>query len=112
MKRTRPFDFAALFGLVFGLALAGPSAAQAVKQGAGTYFLQPKSGDKAMPDAPGRTDALKKTAAQTNQWYSALLFNAKPEVIFAQPLTIKASPAGLEMSLPSKEVRPSERRKV
>ncbi len=106
MKCTFHCGIAALLGLVLG---AG-AAAQAVKQGAGNYFLQPKSGDKAMPDAAGRTEALKKTAAQTNQWYSALLFNAKPEVIFVQPLTVKASPAGLELALPSKEVRPSERR--
>ncbi len=106
MQRTFHAGLATLITLL----LAASALAQPARQGAGTYFLQPKSGDKAMPDAPGRTDALKKTAAQTNQWYSALLFNPKPEVIFAQPLTVKAAPAGLELALPSKEVRPSERR--
>ena len=100
-------------GLGLSLGVVQTSAAQAVKAGAGSYFLSPKSGgDVAVPDAPFRTDALRKTAAQSNQWYSSLIFNAAPEVIFAHPLTVKATLAGLEIALPHKTVLPTERRDV
>ena len=98
--------------LCLGLVGALPALGQAVKAGAGTYFLMPKAPDRGMPAAPHRTEALQNTAAQTNQWYSSLLFNPQPEVIFVQPLTVKATPAGFEMALPSKEVRPTPRRDV
>ena len=90
-------------------ALLTAAPASAVKLGEATYFTEPKNGHSLVPPAPFRTDNLLKTAAQTNQWYSTLLFNAKPEVIYAQPLTFKTTPIGLEMSLPSKEVLPTER---
>lgn len=100
--------------VVISLALASASSAlaQPMKLGPATVFLKPQSGDKGMPPAPWRTDDMQKRAAPTNQWYSTLVFNAKPEAIFAQPLTVKATPAGLEMALPSKEVVPTERRDV
>ena len=96
----------AVFGLVFGVA------AQPVKLGAGGYVLAPKSGDRAVPAAPMRTEAMLKTAAQTNQWYSTLIFNPKPEVIFVQPLTVQATSAGFELALPDKLIVPTERRDV
>ena len=89
-----------------------PALAQPVKVGAATYFLSPKGSDNKVPAAPMRTEAMLKTAAQTNQWYSALIFSAKPEVIYAQPLSFKPTPAGFEMALPLKEVLPTERRDV
>ena len=98
--------------LVLAFAGNGAALAQPVKLGAGTYFLAPKGSDKPLPAAPGRTDALLKTAAQTNQWYSTLLFAAKPEAIFVQPITVKTTPAGLEFALPVKEVVPTWRRDV
>ena len=88
------------------LAAAG---AQPVKLGAATYLLAPKAGDAAPPAAPGRSGAMLQRAAPTNQWYSALLFNPKPEVLFVQPLTVQVTPAGLELALPSKQVVPTER---
>jgi len=88
------------------------AAAQGVKLGAGMYFLSPKGGDPAAPPARMRIDAMLKTAAQTNQWYSSLIFSAKPEVIYAQPLTFLAAPSGFEVALPTKEVVPTERRDV
>lgn len=92
------------------VALSGvPASAQFVQVGAGGYWLTPKGGDADVPPAPMRTEALRETAAQTNQWYSSLLFSATPEVIYAQPLTFRASAAGLEMALPSKEVVPTKR---
>ena len=96
------------------LAIPVPFSAQAqtVKLGQAAYSLAPKSGDKGMPAATGRTEAMAKLAAPTNQWYSALLFSAKPEVLFALPLTVKFTPQGLELALPSKEVLPTERRDV
>ena len=93
-------------------AAVGGTLAQPVKQGAGSYFLAPKGTDRAVPAAPFRTEALLKTAAQTNQWYSSLIFNAKPEPIFAHPLTVLAAPGGFEVALPTKEVVPTERRDV
>jgi len=94
------------------LACALPVAAQPVKLGEGTYFLAPKSGDKAVPRAPFRTEAMLQRAAPTSQWYSTLAFNPKPEAIFVQPITVKATPAGLEFALPSKEAVTSVRQDV
>ncbi|HRD96201.1 MAG TPA: hypothetical protein PLA97_07360, partial [Rubrivivax sp.] len=94
------------------LAAALPAAAQPVQLGAGTYFLSPKAGDKAVPSAPFRTEAMLKRAAPTSQWYSTLIFNPKPEAIFVQPITVKTTPAGLELALPSKEVVNSVRQDV
>ncbi|MBK8789610.1 MAG: hypothetical protein IPO28_05380 [Holophagaceae bacterium] len=87
-----------------------PAVAQTVKVGAGAYWLGTQGGDKDVPPAPMRTEAMLKTAAQTNQWYSTLLFNRVPEAIFAQPLTFKAVPSGLEMALPVKAVISTERK--
>jgi endoglucanase Acf2 len=102
---------ATLAGLAW-LALMSPAVAQPVKLGAGTYFLAPKAGDKPLPSAPFRTEAMLKRAAPTNQWYSTLIFNPKPEAIFVQPITVKATPAGMEFALPSKEVVNSVRQDV
>jgi endoglucanase Acf2 len=103
--------------LGFGLALCiGLSAtmtvaqAQAVKAGAGSYFLGPKGSDKNLPAAPLRTEAMLKQAAPTSQWFSTLIFNPKPDPIFVQPMTVKTTAAGLEWVLPGKEVVPTERR--
>ena len=98
--------------LFIGCGMLFNAAAQPVKLGAATYFLAPKGSDKGMPAALMRTDALQKTAAQTNQWYSTLVFNPKPDPIYAQPLTVRTTPAGLEIALPGKEVVPSPRRDV
>ena len=98
--------------LLIAGSLSTAALAQPVKLGAGTYHLSPKPGDVAPPAAPGRTEAMMKRAAGTNQWYSALLFNPKPEVLFVQPLTVQATPAGLEMALPTKQVVPTERKDV
>jgi len=103
---------AVLAVLAIALPIALPATAQSVKLGAGTYFLSPKAGDKPIPPAPFRTDAMLKRAAQTSQWYSTLIFNPKPEAIFVQPITVKATPAGLEFALPSKEAVTSRRQDV
>ena len=98
--------------LLLSFAMLASAQAQPVKLGAATYFLSPKGSDKGMPPAISRTAALQNTAAQTNQWYSTLIFNPKPDAIFAQPLTVKTTPIGLEVALPIKEVVPSPRRDV
>ena len=82
--------------------------AQPVKVGAGVYLAAPKAGDKPPPAAPHRTEAMLKLAAPTTQWYSTLIFNPKPEALFAHPLTVRTTPAGLELALPSKEVVPTD----
>jgi endoglucanase Acf2 len=102
------------FLLLFGLACTPCSTlyAQPVKAGAGNYFQAPKGADRVVPKAPYRTPAMLAKAAPTNQWYSALIFSTEPEVLFAHPLTVRATKAGLEMALPSKEVVPTERKDV
>lgn len=93
------------------LAAAVPVAAQAqsLRVGEATVFSAPKGADPRPPAAPGRVDALLSTAAQTNQWYSTLLFAATPEPLYVQPVTVRTTPAGLEFALPSRTLVPSER---
>ena len=100
----------AVCGLLAGCSLALSAWAQPVQLGAGQYFLSPKGGDKAVPAAPHRTEAMLQRAAQTNQWYSTLIFNPVPEAIFVQPLSVKTTPRGLEVALPRKLVVPTERK--
>ena len=86
--------------LCAGLAIVAQTrAAEPVKAGAGTYFTAPKGRDKGLPAAPFRTEAMLKRAAPTSQWYSTLIFNAKPAPIYAQPLTVKPTAEGLEIAL-------------
>ena len=106
MRRIHGLLAAALAGFLFSM----PGMAQTVKVGAGAYRLSAQGSDKDVPAAPMRTEAMLRTAAQTNQWYSTLLFNRVPEVIFAQPLTFRPVASGLEMSLPVKTVVPTERK--
>jgi endoglucanase Acf2 len=106
------FTLSCSVALWMGCALLASANAQPVKLGEATYFLSPKGSDKGMPAASLRTAALQKTAAQTNQWYSTLIFNPTPDPIFAQPLTVKTTPAGLEVALPVKEAVASPRRDV
>ena len=94
---------------LLAMGLAAPAAAQREKVGAGAVWLSTQGSDRDPPAAPNRTPALLGTAAQTNQWYSSLIFSATPEVIFAQPLSVKPTPAGLEIALPRKEVVPTSR---
>lgn len=104
---------ARLFPLIALFATAGLGfsvGAQPVKLGAGTYFTAPKSGDRSVPKAVLRTQALLPTAAQSAQWYSTVLYNPKPEALFVQPITVRPTAQGLEFAYPSKEVLPTERR--
>ena len=101
-----------LVGLGLGLGLGAAATAQPVKLGQAGYALAPKAGDKPMPAAPLRTEAMLKLAAPTNQWYSGLIFNPQPDAIYAQPLSVKTTAAGLELALPTKEVVATERRDV
>lgn len=94
--------------LVLGV-VADVRAQPTQKVGAGAVLLAPRSGDKPPPAAPLRTEAMLKQAAPTSQWYSTLIFNPKPDPIYAQPLSVKTTPAGLELALPGKEVVPTER---
>jgi endoglucanase Acf2 len=99
-----------VFVMALGLLVGGTAAAQPVKAGEGSYHLGPKRGDKGLPAAPLRTEAMLKQAAPTSQWYSTLIFNPKPLPIFVQPMTVRTTEQGFEMALPSKEVTPTERR--
>jgi endoglucanase Acf2 len=101
------FAFWLSLGLL--LALRGVSA-QPVKAGEGAYHLGAKPGDKGLPGAPLRTEAMLKQAAPTSQWYSTLIFNPKPFPIFVQPMTVRTTEQGFEMALPSKEVTATDRR--
>jgi len=99
-------------GLLCACAASFAVQAQTVKAGAGAYTLAPKAADRVVPAAPYRTPAMLKRAAPSNQWYSALVYSDKPEVLFAHPLTVLPSSAGIEFALPSKTVVPTERRDV
>ena len=88
---------------------AGVAQAQPVPLGAGNYFATPKGGDRVVPKAALRTDAMLQRAAPSAQWYSTLLYSTKPEALFVQPITVRTTAQGLEVALPSKEVVPTER---
>ncbi|MDE2393947.1 MAG: hypothetical protein KGL43_23350 [Burkholderiales bacterium] len=103
-------SFAALLAL--GLAVAAGAAAQSANVGAATCLSAPRAGDQPPPRAPYRSPEMARRAAPTNQWYSALIFDPKPQALYAQPLSVRATPQGLEMALPSKEVVPTERHDV
>ena len=94
------------------LALGTAAGAQGVKVGAGTLWSSARGGDKPPPAAPFRTEALQKQAAPTSQWYSTLIFNPAPAPIYAQPLSVRTTAAGLELAMPAKRVRPTERQDV
>lgn len=116
MSLTRRLFSGLVAGLLTVIATlaAGPAAAQAdlLKVGAGAVSLKPRGKDAPVPRAPYRTEAMLQRAAPTNQWYSSLIFNDKPENIFAQPLSFRPTPAGLEVALPKKVVVPTERKDV
>jgi len=101
-----------LGGLLLGSVALTAALAQPVQVGAGSYVLSPKGTDRAVPAAPLRTEAMLQRAVPTNQWYSTLVFNPQPEAIFVQPLSVRTTPAGLEVSLPTKQVVPTERKDV
>ncbi|GAP37266.1 glycosyl hydrolase [Piscinibacter sakaiensis] len=102
--------FAGLLLVLAGAGGAGGAAAQLVPTGSGAYHVGPKAGDKGLPPAPMRTDAMLRQAAPTSQWYSTLIFNPTPLPIFVQPMTVRTTAQGFEMALPGKEVTVTERR--
>lgn len=104
-------DFLMRSALLISLftSLTTMSVAQPIKLGMGSYFAEPKRGDRAVPEATYRTDAMLRTPAQTNQWYSTLIYNPKPEAIYVQPISIRPTASGLEFALPEKEVAPTVR---
>jgi endoglucanase Acf2 len=104
--------FRVLVCVFFGMITVNSVQAQLVRLGEGGYQATPKGWDEQAPKAAMRTEAMLKTAAQTNQWYSTLLFNAKPDAIYAHPLSVKPVGSSLEFSLPTKEIVPTVRRDV
>ena len=89
---------------------AGTVESQPVKLGAGTYYASPKTDDRSVPKANMRTEAMLARAAPSSQWYSTLLYSDRPEAIFVQPITIRTTAKGLELSLPQKNVLVTERK--
>lgn len=113
MSLLKPLGSLSVLLISIWLCLAPiPVGCQPVRVGAGAYQASPLGRDPGPPPAPFRTEALQRQAVPTNQWYSALVFSAQPEVLYAHPLTIKAAATGLELALPSKEIVPTERRDV
>jgi endoglucanase Acf2 len=113
-KKDTDMKFIPRFALLLlvGLGVAVSALAQPMTRGTGTVYLAPKGNDKPPPRPIQRTEAMAAQAAPTNQWYSALIFNAKPEPLFAHPLTVKATTAGFEMALATKQIVPTDRRDV
>jgi len=85
-------------------------AQQSVEAGSARLWLAPKGGDRSPPPAPHREGRALQQAAPTNQWFSGLIFSANAEPLYAQPLTGRAAAGGFEMSLPLKQVIPTERK--
>jgi endoglucanase Acf2 len=94
---------------ILWLPLAAHATTELVQVGLGGYVTKPKGSDSSPPSAPYRSGVMLQRAIPTNQWYSRLLFNARPEALFATPLSVKPTLAGFEMSLPSKQVVPTSR---
>jgi endoglucanase Acf2 len=99
--------------------LSGPTPGEPVREnpevkrlGKGGYRLVPSRGDREVPEAPYRTGVMWERAVPTNQWYSSVVFTQWSEVLHANPLTFKATPAGLEMGLPQKQIVPTPREDV
>ena len=107
MKRLN----ATLGGLILSALLSCVNA-QILPAGAAALRLAPQGGDPAPPPAPYRSAELLRTAAQTNQWYSSLLFHAAPEPLYAHPLSVRPTAKGFEMAMPIKAVVPTERKDV
>ncbi|MEY4979403.1 MAG: hypothetical protein RLZZ352_1673 [Pseudomonadota bacterium] len=90
-------------------ALAQPVPAS-LQAGSGQLLLQPRPTDRpAPPTLPREGEALRR-AVPTNQWYSSLVFSPQPQPLYAQPLTGRATLQGFELSLPRKQVVPTERK--
>ena len=98
--------------LQLGTAIPGIATAQPLRIGSATVHLAPKGSEKPPPRAPYRTEAMARQAVPTSQWYSTLVFNPRPDPIYAQPLSFRTTPAGIELSLPRKRVVPTERQDV
>lgn len=106
-----PFAHRFMMAVLPGLLFSFSSAAQStLPVGAGQVLLSPKSADNSPPPAIGLTDAMKGKPVPTNQWYSGLIFSPKPEVLFAQPYSVRAADTGFEMALPTRQVIATERR--
>src|SRR5574343_1353994 len=92
-------------------ALLPPAAAQAPEAfGSARVLAAPRSGDKLPAAAPGRTGAMLQRAVPTNQGYSALVFQERPDPVYAQPLSVRPVGGALAASLPLKQVVPTERK--
>lgn len=96
--------------LGFLCTLAG--ATEVLPVGQGGLRTRISAGDQPVPTAPFRTPAMMARAAPTNQWYSSLMFTRWSDVIHAVPLSVKASPKGLEVGFPHQTLVPTERRDV
>lgn len=105
----RGFVLLSLAFTVVGAACQGTGAPKPLELGAAKLHLQPKGWDASPPAAPFRSPALMSRAAPTSQWYSTLIFSAQPNPIYAQPLSIRPTAEGLELSLPQREVRATAR---
>src|SRR5574343_2113921 len=91
-------------------ALLPPAAAQAPEAfGSARVLAAPRSGDKLPPAAPGRTGAMLQRAVPTNQWYSALVFQERPDPVYAQPPSVRPVGGALEVSLRLQPAAPPER---
>lgn len=96
---------------ISGLVLSTSVMAQVTTSvGAGQVLMSPRATDNKPPPAIGLTDTMKGQAVATNQWYSGLIFSPKPEVLFAQPYTVKAPATGFELALPTRQVLATERK--
>ena len=98
----------ALLGLG-ALTLAGTARGDppGVALGLGRYYTAPMPGTQPAAEAPAarlRTPDIAGSPAPTNQWYSAVMFEQGEVPLYVQPLTIRATRAGIELGVPTKRV--------
>ncbi|MFM1886673.1 MAG: hypothetical protein RL026_1830, partial [Pseudomonadota bacterium] len=100
--RTRTLP--ALSSLLLAFVAAAAPAAE-ITAGAGRYYDEPRSALHARPrSATYVTDEVKDQAVPTNQWYSSVVFLRWSMPLYAHPVSYQATPAGMEVGLPPRQV--------
>lgn len=101
---------AALTGLI-ALSATAPARAAAdgfERHGAGGVWVRPVAADLGFDPPPPppafRVGLAAEQAVPTNQWYSTTVFHRFAYPLYAQPMSYRPTPAGMEIGLPQKSV--------
>jgi endoglucanase Acf2 len=101
----------ALIGLGAVFAATATIAAQAagdLRVGEGMLWAEPPTGFSSVKPKPAtyRSGPMLSRAVPTNQWYSSVVYERWSDVLHAHPLAFRATPDGLEVSLPVRKLVP------